>query len=95
VRLTPQDSSAEKSFLLGGYVYRVWWYNSNSYTLKGAFNLQKVQDNQLTQLQSRFNSFIETLETIEPEKVDLEEIDRLIQMIDEIEEKCIEIKEHE
>lgn len=46
-------------------------------------------------LQERFNSFIETLETIEPEKVDLAEIDHLIQMIDDIEEKFNELKEDE
>lgn len=46
-------------------------------------------------LQERFNSFIETLETIEQEKVDLAEIDHLIQMIDDIEEKFNELKEDE
>ncbi len=63
--------------------------------LKGAIYLQTTQDNQLQFLQQRFNSFIETLETIEPEKVDLEEIDRLIEMIDEMEEKCKQVKVQE
>ena len=57
--------------------------------------MQKTEKNQLDVLQERFNSFIETLETIEPEKVDLAEIDHLIQMIDDIEEKFNELKEDE
>jgi len=55
--------------------------------------LPTTQDKQFDILQQRFNSFIETLETMEPEHVDLEEIDRLIQMIDDLEEKCKQIKE--
>ncbi|MCM3055832.1 SE1561 family protein [Caldibacillus thermoamylovorans] len=54
-----------------------------------------TQDKQFDILQQRFNSFIETLETMEPEHVDLEEIDRLIQMIGDLEEKCKQIKEQE
>lgn len=57
--------------------------------------MQKTEKNQLDVLQERFNSFIETLETIEPEKVNLDEIDHLIQMIDDIEEKFNELKEDE
>lgn len=70
-------------------------YNRNRYNLKGVIYLQTTQDNQLRLLQQRFNSFLETLETIEPEKVDLAEIDRLIEMIDDLEEKCKQLKEQE
>lgn len=55
--------------------------------------MQKTESYQLIQLQNRFQSFVEKLETLEPEKVNVKEIDRLIQIIDEIEKKCVEVKE--
>lgn len=60
---------------------------------KGAISLQKIEKSQLDVLQERFYTFMETLESIEPEKVDLAEIDHLIEMIDEIEEKFKELKD--
>ncbi len=60
---------------------------------KGAISLQKIEKSQLDVLQERFHTFMETLESIEPEKVDLAEIDHLIEMIDEIEEKFKELKD--
>lgn len=54
-----------------------------------------TQEEQFEILQQRFNLFIETLKTIEPEHVDLVEIDRLIQMIDDLEDRCKQIKEQE
>lgn len=70
-------------------------YNKDRYHWKGVIFLPTTQDKQFDILQQRFNSFIETLETMEPEHVDLEEIDRLIQMIGDLEEKCKQIKEQE
>lgn len=60
---------------------------------KGAISLQKIEKSQLDVLQERFHTFMEALESIEPEKVDLAEIDHLIEMIDEIEEKFKELKD--
>jgi len=68
-------------------------YNKDRYLWKGVIFLLTTQEKQFDILQQRFNSFIETLETMEPENVDLKEIDRLIQMIDDLEEKCKQIKE--
>lgn len=42
---------------------------------------------QVTELKNRFNQFIETLESVEPEKTDLQEIDRLILLLDELEKQ--------
>lgn len=39
--------------------------------------------------------FLEVLDAIEPEDTDIDEIDRLIEMIDDLEVKCREIKNHE
>lgn len=42
---------------------------------------------QVFELKNRFNQFIETLEAIEPEHTDLQDIDRLIMLLDELEEQ--------
>ena len=42
---------------------------------------------QVVELKNRFNQFLETLEAIEPEKTGLQEIDRLIMLLDELEEQ--------
>ncbi len=38
--------------------------------------------------------FLETIDSLDPEETKLEDIDRLIQMIDDIEDKCEQIKDH-
>ncbi len=42
---------------------------------------------QLSYLKTRLNMFLEVLEAIDPETAELEDIDRLIQMIDDLEIK--------
>ncbi|WP_322555720.1 MULTISPECIES: SE1561 family protein [Sporosarcina] len=55
--------------------------------------LDNAQDhNQVDGLKTRFHQFLETLDTIEPETADLQEIDRLIGMIDDLEEQVEKIK---
>ncbi|MFD2445069.1 SE1561 family protein [Bacillus sp. CGMCC 1.16607] len=46
-------------------------------------------------LKQRLNMFSEVLDTIDPEEVDLEDIDRLIGMIDDLESKCKEFNNRE
>ncbi|KXH78829.1 SE1561 family protein [Sporosarcina sp. HYO08] len=43
-------------------------------------------------LKIRLHQFLESLDAIEPETADLQEIDRLIDMIDELEEQMEKIK---
>ncbi len=50
---------------------------------------------QVVFLKQRLNMFMEVLEAIEPENADLDDIDRLIEMIDEIESKCREFNHRE
>ncbi|AJO21626.1 SE1561 family protein [Weizmannia coagulans] len=50
------------------------------------------KDQQLTYLRERLNIFLEVLDSIDPEAASLEDIDRLIQMIDEIELKIDQFK---
>ncbi|MDZ5473545.1 SE1561 family protein [Bacillus sp. 31A1R] len=45
---------------------------------------------QVSFLKQRLNMFMDVLDSIEPENTELEDIDRLISMIDEIENKCRE-----
>ncbi|KGR77029.1 SE1561 family protein [Ureibacillus manganicus] len=45
------------------------------------------KDQQLSYLKERLQIFLEVLEAIDPETTDLEDIDRLIQMISDVEEK--------
>ncbi|MDQ1147408.1 hypothetical protein QE429_004235 [Bacillus sp. SORGH_AS 510] len=51
-----------------------------------------VQDKnqQVTFLKQRLNMFIDVLDAIDPEDTDLEDIDRLISMLDDMESKCKE-----
>ncbi len=52
----------------------------------------KIQDKnqQVDFLKHRLNMFIDVLDAIDPEDADLEDIDRLISFIDELESKCRE-----
>ncbi|EMR05476.1 hypothetical protein C772_02584 [Bhargavaea cecembensis DSE10] len=50
---------------------------------------------QVDLLKERLNDFLETLDDLEPETADLEEIDRLISMIDEIDAKVAQLKNSE
>lgn len=43
-------------------------------------------------LKQRLNMFLDLLDAIEPESTDLEDIDRLISIIDDLESKCREFK---
>ncbi|EMI11567.1 MAG: hypothetical protein KatS3mg080_0564 [Anoxybacillus sp.] len=50
-------------------------------------NAVSDQNLQLTYLKTRLNMFLEVLEALDPETAELEDIDRLIQMIDDLEMK--------
>ncbi|MDQ0216582.1 ribosome biogenesis GTPase A [Oikeobacillus pervagus] len=50
------------------------------------------KDLQLTYLKERINMFLQVLDTIDPESTDLEDVDRLINMIEDIELKCQQFK---
>ncbi|MGE7622375.1 SE1561 family protein [Viridibacillus sp. NPDC096237] len=45
------------------------------------------KDQQVTYLKERLQIFLEVLDAIDPETTELEDIDRLIQMMDDLEEK--------
>ena len=51
-----------------------------------------IQDknNQVVFLKQRLNMFLDVLDAIEPEEADIDDIDRLIEIIDDIESKCRE-----
>ncbi|GER68464.1 hypothetical protein BpJC7_18960 [Weizmannia acidilactici] len=50
------------------------------------------KDQQLVYLKERLNMFLEVLDSLDPEATGLEDIDRLLQMIDEIEVKIEQFK---
>lgn len=52
-----------------------------------------VQDKnlQVTFLKQRLNMFLDVLDAIDPEDTDLEDIDRLLSMLDDMESKCREV----
>lgn len=63
--------------------------------MKGANDLgNSIQnkDNQVVFLKQRLNMFMDVLDAIEPENTELEDIDRLIEMIDDLESKVREFK---
>ncbi|HWJ77603.1 MAG TPA: SE1561 family protein [Niallia sp.] len=50
------------------------------------------KNEQVTFLKTRLNMFLDVLDAIDPEQAELEDIDRLIDMIDDIESKVNEFK---
>ncbi|MGE8203071.1 SE1561 family protein [Heyndrickxia sp. NPDC080065] len=50
------------------------------------------KDSQVQYLKQRLNMFLEVLDAIDPEDTQLEDIDRLIEMIDDLEIKCEQFK---
>lgn len=50
------------------------------------------KDSQVLYLKQRLNMFLEVLDSIDPETTELEDIDRLIEMIDDLEMKCEQFK---
>jgi protein-tyrosine phosphatase len=55
----------------------------------------KDKDKQVDFLKHRLNMFMEVLDEIDPEETNLEDIDRLIAFIDELESKCREFNNRE
>ncbi|CAH2715604.1 hypothetical protein BACCIP111895_02788 [Neobacillus rhizosphaerae] len=56
-----------------------------------------IQDknSQVNFLKQRLNMFIDVLDAIDPEETELEDIDRLISMLDDMESKCREFNNRE
>ncbi len=52
-------------------------------------------DSQVSYLKQRLNLFVDVLDSIDPEQADIDDIDRLIAMIDDIEVKCEQFKKSE
>ncbi|MGM9929015.1 MAG: SE1561 family protein [Bacillus sp. (in: firmicutes)] len=50
------------------------------------------KDEQMNFLKQRLTMFLEVLDNIDPEDADLEDIDRLIAFLDEMEVKCEQFK---
>jgi hypothetical protein len=53
------------------------------------------KNSQVSFLKQRLNMFLDVLEAIDPEEADLDDIDNLIKMIDELENKCKEFNNRE
>ncbi|GHI00284.1 SE1561 family protein [Neobacillus kokaensis] len=53
------------------------------------------KNTQVSFLKQRLNMFIDVLDAIDPEETDLEDIDRLISILDEMESKCREFNNRE
>jgi hypothetical protein len=66
--------------------------------LKGVNTLGSKINEKNTQvdfLKHRLNMFLDVLDAIDPEDADLEDIDRLISFIDDLESKCREFNNRE
>ncbi|MGM9923612.1 MAG: SE1561 family protein [Bacillus sp. (in: firmicutes)] len=50
------------------------------------------KDDQVNFLKQRLTMFLEVLDNIDPEDADLEDVDRLIEILDELEVKCEQFK---
>ncbi|MFS0820424.1 SE1561 family protein [Bacillus sp. 1P02SD] len=50
-------------------------------------NAIQDKDQQIVYLKNRLNMFLEVIDSMDPESTDLEDIDRLIEMLDDLEGK--------
>ncbi|MGD6817808.1 SE1561 family protein [Metabacillus sp. 84] len=50
-------------------------------------NAAKDKDSQINYLKNRLNMFMEVIDSMDPESTDVEDVDRLIQMLDDLEVK--------
>ena len=50
------------------------------------------REKQISYMKQRLNMFLEVLDSIEPETAELEDIDRLITMVDELDDKMQQFK---
>jgi hypothetical protein len=50
------------------------------------------QKDQLTYIKEKFSAVMETIESLEAEELNLEELDQLLSVLDDIENKCKEIQ---
>ncbi|MGD6776828.1 MULTISPECIES: SE1561 family protein [Bacillaceae] len=50
------------------------------------------KDSQVDYLKNRLNMFLEVVDSLDPESTDVEDIDRLIQMLDDLEGKYNQFK---
>ncbi|KPB06166.1 SE1561 family protein [Bacillus sp. CHD6a] len=50
------------------------------------------KDSQVNYLKNRLNMFLEVVDSLDPESTDVEDIDRLIQMLDDLEGKYNQFK---
>ncbi|MFC3211043.1 MULTISPECIES: SE1561 family protein [Planomicrobium] len=50
------------------------------------------REKQVSYMKQRLNMFLEVLDSIEPETAELEDIDRLITMVDELDDKMQQFK---
>lgn len=53
------------------------------------------KNSQVNFLKQRLNMFIDVLDAIDPEDTDLDDIDRLLSMLDDMESKCREFNNRE
>lgn len=53
------------------------------------------KNKQIDFLKQKLNMFLDMLEAIDPEDTDLEDIDRMIAMVDDLESKCREFNHRE
>ena len=66
--------------------------------MEGVFAVGKTiqnKEDQVKYLKERLTIFMEVLDSIEPEHTELEDIDRLIEMIDDLEVKVEQFKKRE
>lgn len=74
------------------------WIRYDRRRMEGACRMGKTiynKEEQVKYLKERLTIFMEVLEHIQPETTELEDIDRLISMIDELEEKVEQFKNRE
>lgn len=59
---------------------------------RGTFVGNQISDKntQVTFLKTRLNMFLDVLDSMDPEDTNLDDVDRLIEILDELESKCRE-----
>jgi hypothetical protein len=67
-------------------------YDGSSERRDSLNNVAVNKDQQLEYVKQRLSMFLQMLDALDPEQAELEDIDRLIEMIDELEAKVEQVK---
>lgn len=69
-------------------------WNASGFKQKGVMpNMEIGKQSKLDVLHERMENLMEILDSLDPEKTGIEDIDRIIEMVDDLEKQCINYRQ--